>query len=88
MFTRTRIVFLAVIAIVSILSLKGQEPQASGGQVGRFQLVQGHFVSVSDGHPIDDKGCFKIDTATGKTWIFRYGQREGKAYSGWQQIGD
>jgi hypothetical protein len=58
--------------------LKGQaEPQQN---VGRFQIINSSYVAVSGRTEIKTEGLFKIDTATGRTWLFFTGLSKDNQY--------
>jgi len=49
-------------------------------QVGRYQLFQGTYRigSAQDGQVAEAKDVFKIDTVTGKTWVYMTGFDENQ----------
>ena len=81
-----KIIVAATVALLLILTtLKGQEPSITQLQVGRFQIADGEYViNVSGG--VAEKGVFKIDTATGRTWKYSTGMQGGKSYEMWAPL--
>jgi hypothetical protein len=76
---------LALTLAVAVLLLKGQGQTPTAGD--RFLIVQGDYVAVSGNNGIAEKGVFRIDTTTGKTWRFAAGLgRDGKFYQMWQPV--
>lgn len=63
---------------------------ATGEAVGRYQLINGEYsflgrTAISQSHEV-----FKIDTITGKSWIFisYYDDKSKKTERFWRQIED
>ena len=53
----------------------------------RYELFQGEYTISNEGTAFKANGVFKIDTATGRTWIYTEGKmREGKFYKEWVPI--
>lgn len=66
-----------VVAVVFLADSRSAE-SSDAGQVGRYQLAVGSYESrVGEGLPgVDDsflvrRGVFRIDTATGRTWVLK-----------------
>ena len=54
---------------------------------GRYILFQGHYTINAKGKPIKEDGVFKLDTDTGKVWIYREGLTEDdNIYQRWEGI--
>lgn len=47
--------------------IKSDPPQ----QIGRFQICQGHYEVLGPHSVLEYNTPFKIDTVTGKVWMFR-----------------
>jgi hypothetical protein len=75
----------AVLLVLALALLKGQN-QGSQSTAARFQLVQGEYVALSGNQSIPEKGFFKIDTNTGKTWKFMSGAVNGKYIQRWLEV--
>jgi hypothetical protein len=76
----TGLVLLAVLAVagVAFLGITRSAESSDAGQVGRYQLAVGSYEStVGKGLPDKDdalivrRGVFRIDTATGDTWVLK-----------------
>ena len=75
--TRVALFLLAAAVVAGALALTGRRAESSSLQgIGRFQIVTGwHHASVGSGQPGKDDvhvgrmSVFRIDTATGETWI-------------------
>ena len=96
MLTSTRLAAFATLSMLAIFLLKGQnqtppptpQTQVSPAAAGRFQIVQGDFVVFSSSR-IPERGVFRIDTSTGKTWQFATGVKsDGTLYQSWQQVSE
>jgi hypothetical protein len=93
---------LLVVCIVAVFALfsKGaigasqpSDPRMNLGQStsgsGRYQLFQGQFSISSKGVPFTDTNVFKIDTVTGRVWVYREGQAQnGSFYVKWEPVAD
>lgn len=56
-------------------------------ECGRYQLLSSKHFAVGKGESAEMSSVFKIDTATGKTWIFIYGvQDNGSLIQEWRPI--
>jgi hypothetical protein len=69
-----------------------QAPATTGSRlvIGRYQLVSGtaSFVAIN-GATAPYPTMFKIDTATGETWMYSFGvQSGGKPFREWMPIAD
>jgi len=54
---------------------------------GRFQLFQGQYIVNTAGTPYKDFGVFKIDTETGRVWLYQDGQtKSGQTYRKWEAV--
>jgi len=54
---------------------------------GRYQLFQGHYTVNAKGTAFKEDAVFKLDTDTGKVWIYREGQtKEGNIFQRWDGI--
>jgi RPA family protein len=75
-----------IFALVSLIMVTGafaQEPEA----VGRFQLLTGVLTSI--GKVTEDRHIIlRIDTKTGKTWVYVAGQisKNGKYEEFWAEV--
>ncbi len=91
---RLQVLALAIAALVSVaLSAAGQAEKysasAAPGFYGRFQLFQGRHTVNSAGQPFEETAVFRIDTQTGKTWVYREGRtKEEKFYSRWEPVSE
>jgi hypothetical protein len=69
---------LAIVTLFAVVTLTGRRAESDTGQVGRFQVASGCYLStVGEGMIAKDDlyvsrcGVFRIDTVTGQTWIYR-----------------
>lgn len=63
--------------------------QADSSQVGRYQLFQGVYRigSLSDNEMSEAKDVFKIDTITGRTWVYMTGiDQNQESFEFWREI--
>jgi hypothetical protein len=85
----TALTFLAV--SLTLYAQARSSPPA--GVVGSFQILAGRYTvaGISAGGPdVDMNGIFRIDTRTGKTWIYMTGtdNRSGTTYDGWGPVSE
>ena len=60
---------------------------ASREAAGRYQLFQGNYTVISMGTAIKMDAVFKLDSDTGKAWLYREGlTQDGKLYQRWENI--
>ena len=73
-------IFLTVLIVIGVgyFMTAGDAESSDAGQIGRYQLVAGRYESTMGQGVIhkDDSvvlrgGIFRIDTATGDTWVLR-----------------
>jgi len=88
------LVVCVVVALFAAITVAQQERATVSPQpwmVGRYQLFQGTFKVEGDGDTPSfvETGIFKIDTQTGKTWLYRdrVSQR-GRRTPTWLKIED
>ena len=67
--SRIAVIVTLALAVVAAFLVKGQN-QTPTSPTARFQIVQGDYVAVSGSTGVAEKGVFRIDTTTGKTWKF------------------
>ena len=85
---KSRLFFTLIIAAVFIV-LPAVPTHAASGQTGRYQLFQGEYRigSVPDDTVTTGKDVFKIDTVTGKTWVYMTGIDENReSFEFWREI--
>lgn len=82
------LIVVSVIIVITIFALGLGESQKDG----RYQVVSAKTIMFVAG---DEKGpgggvemsvCFKIDTATGKTWVYYDITSTGKVLRGWREV--
>jgi len=84
-------VLLCAVLYALLLRARGVVP-VRADPVGRYVLVEGHFSHASlytqgdKQFEIPSQGIFKIDTVTGKTWLYSSVAVDGKDDSTWQPI--
>ena len=92
MLTLTRLAIFVTLLTLVIFLLKGQaqtSPQTPISSAGRFQIVQGDYIAISAPTAIPEKGVFRIDTSTGKTWRFAIGvNSDGTFYQRWREVSE
>ena len=86
---RFHITLLSLLASGSLLAADGQAAQ---NQVGRYQLVNG-LLSVgetkgSQTNVIEFHRLWKIDTVTGKVWLYIERMKDGKMQEFWSELPD
>ena len=71
------------------VSLGTSIPKPDSPSTGRYQLHQGIFQVDAAGEIIRNEGVFKIDTTTGRTWMFtiKVGP-DGNRAEGWVRLKD
>ena len=87
---------LVVSAAIAWAQLGKNEPNVKSHSSitdGRYQLFQGQYTTVRDMPDllpnVKTIGVFKIDTRTGRVWLYRAGEtREGVLYSKWDATGN
>lgn len=65
--------------------------QPTGANIGRFQLLEANYSAINAGGlSFKEQSLFRIDTITGKTWIYREGviTTNKKVYQEWVPIGE
>ena len=88
---------LGLVVILSISATYNTEKEIIGNKViyagkgvGKYILFTGMYMfRDSRGKEWEEKAMFKVDTTTGKTWIFRNGYRNNNSstyYCKWQEI--
>ena len=63
----------------------GQSP-TGGLQNGRFWLHSGSYEVTAEKEHRQASGVFKIDTATGRTWVFTADPANPKAAGKWEEV--
>jgi hypothetical protein len=78
--TRSWLALAVAVAAVIVLAVLATSRQAGSedGAVGRYQIVSGCYDAKGHAGPAEApeagtlaRGVFKIDTATGATWVYR-----------------
>jgi hypothetical protein len=84
--------FLALSIALYAQTRRLAEPSPAPGPVGSFQILAGRYAieGIATTGAVDTDGIFRIDTRTGKTWIYMTGtdNRIGKTYDGWGPISE
>ena len=60
---------------------------ASDTTIGRYQLVNAEYVSISNGNGVPSKDLFLIDTSTGRTLKYASILSNGVYKEGWVEVG-
>lgn len=83
-------VFIVALAAVILIALLAGRFTAPVSEIGRYQLVQGYYRSsllLRELQPAlsehEQKAVFKIDTATGQTWVYDVYANEHRHTSRW-----
>jgi hypothetical protein len=79
---RTQSTLIVTCCFLAFLLLAAAPQSSPTSTVGRFMLVDSHYEII--GSPIVHQRVFKIDTATGKTWMYLQScDPDGKLLSEW-----
>lgn len=73
---------LLLTLVVSICGCKADDSP----KVSRFQIMAGKYEIYGLGGVKSSDSVFKIDTLTGKAWIYRSSVSEKELKQGWQEI--
>jgi hypothetical protein len=82
---RTAFVLLVVL-VVSAWPTAAQKTQTRTATTGRYQLFQGSFYASGAAGAAHLEGVFRIDSETGKTWIYEQQGLAGKGWDTWVWI--
>lgn len=80
---------VAITIALGVSVVQGQnvgQPQAGGLQNGRFWLHSGSYETAADKETRQTPGVFKIDTATGRTWMFVRDPESKTAVGKWEEV--
>ena len=78
------LIFVTGLFIASGVSVSAE---STCKECSRYQLLSGKHLAVGKGQSVEMNNVFKIDTATGQTWIFIYGiQDNGSFTQEWRPI--
>jgi uncharacterized membrane protein len=84
--------FLALSIALYAQGRRPADPSPTTGPVGSFQILAGRYATEGIGATgaVDTEGIFRIDTRTGKIWIYMTGtdNRSGKSYEGWGPVSE
>jgi hypothetical protein len=78
--------FLLLVVLLGVLYAQDKSSAPQGSQ-GRFQIVPSQYVVDGARASITRPGVFRIDTETGKAWLFSTGtDSQGKFSQIWLEI--
>ena len=85
-FAAVAVILAAALVITAHASSQERAiPGSTGSQ--RYLLFQGSFLTGDQKGTVDIRGVFKIDTQTGRTWLYGSGTgADGKLMHGWLPI--
>ncbi len=79
---------VGILILLSWSALRAQQ-QETPSCAGRFQLLQGEYLSIVNHGTIPQKSIFRIDTATGRAWRYVEGiGGDGKLISQWSLLSE
>lgn len=87
------ILTLAAFAFALLLfceaQVRSQQAAPNGANQGKFELHEFDYIGTTQTASVRTHGVFRIDTATGDTWIYLSGAgSDGKFVSAWGKIAD
>jgi hypothetical protein len=77
---------LLVLLLICAWPTAAQKAQPRNATTGRFQLFQGSFYASGSAGAVHLEGVFRIDSETGKTWIYEQQSVSGKGWDTWVWI--
>ena len=86
------VIAMVVLAVAYQICAQQVNPKQSSetaprDAAGRYQLFQGHYTVNVRGTPFKEDAVFKLDTDTGKVWIYREGQtKDDNIFQRWDGI--
>ena len=80
------VVLLVIITVAYSQSSQGNNTSYRTSYSGRFQLFGGDYVTINEEQKINQSAVFKIDTITGRTWIYNAGLSNGQSFEKWKLI--
>lgn len=81
--------FTLVLLTAATVALAGDSaPKPLPDRLGRYRLMHAPVTTRTDKGHIDHNEVFKIDSMTGRTWIYRTVIQEGRPAYGWEELRD
>ena len=80
------ILILSVTLILVAAVRASSQQESPSADDGRFLLFQEYFETSVDGKPIEQKAVFKIDTHSGRAWMFLSYLKNGQLVQKWVPI--
>ncbi len=80
------IFFVSMAAIACIAAVATDRLTSDGNRPGRYQIIPAQIEIAQNGQKNPAPEVLKIDTATGRTWIYSVELREGQLKRQWIEI--